>query len=482
MDGSSEANDLTTCKKCLQAFAVLTTHLRWKEACKSAYTEEEIAAHKKMLKAARNKKYNTKEKEQIKQKQKIYNSEHKDDIKQKQKLYNTEHQEEIKQKQKVYDLEHKEEKRIYLSEHKEEKRQYDHDHKEAHAERQIQYRNSRKPQNEAERLEAFRDSMAGGLCRVCASCNRRMFIQQVYNLDPEQQNLLWDWTRESGKAYAKHHTHMCKTCYPSFKGYIDSVSYWRHWGHPRPEGAPREDEVRDHEAGIRYEAWSRKKYGQVWERTLYENQIDLWLDMHKEVQSKKLCKVCGKQEAPESKDQENVQAAEDCLPPEPLLQVDGEANIKEWLSLSPHEVIKKAWNEGMCEEVYQLHQGIKKDREGNETSDSDDQAVESETERNVVRLVKSTGQPEEAESTVSSDVESTDPSDQEFEIDGNNTKGLFLQVGNELLDLSLVRGMEDLVESDLLKLKTGEESNADCECGENNCGCEEADVKISDLY
>ena len=52
-----------------------------------------------------------------------------------------------------------------------------------------------------------------------------------------------------------------------------------------------------------------------------------------------------------------------------------------------------------------------------------------------------------------------------------------------MVDLSLVRGMEDLAESDLLNLKIEEESNAECECGETNCGCEEAEMACgSDLY
>ena len=111
MDGSSEAKDLTTCKKCLQGFAVLTTHLRWREDCRSAYTEDEVATHRKMLKAARSKKYNTKEKEQIKQKQKSYDLEHREEKKEKQKSYDLQHKEEKREKQRSYDSEHREEKR-----------------------------------------------------------------------------------------------------------------------------------------------------------------------------------------------------------------------------------------------------------------------------------------------------------------------------------------------------------------------------------
>ena len=339
------------------------------------------------------------------------------------------------------------------------------------------------PQNQAERVISFRNSMRGGLCRVCASCHRRMFDSQVYNLNPEKQELLLDWPRilkrQASKATLKHYTHMCKSCYPSFNGYVDSVNYWRTMGHPRPEGVPMEDEVRNHEAGIRYEAWSRERYGQVWKGKVYENQIDLWLDMARKIQPQHPCKVCGK--APE-----NVQKAAEMSPPKSLLQVDGEIlgeteNIHEWLKLSPQEVIKKAWNEGMCEEVYQLYRAVKNDSEESETSDSDDQADVSESDNDMVPGVRSTGPAED--STASSDVESTDPSDQEFEIDGNNTKGLFLQVGNELVDLSLVRGMEDLAVSDVMKLKTEEESDAECECGETNCGCEEAELACgSDLY
>ena len=52
MDGSEDADEKKTCKKCQMAFTVLNNHLRWKADCKAAYSEEEQAAEKRKLKAA----------------------------------------------------------------------------------------------------------------------------------------------------------------------------------------------------------------------------------------------------------------------------------------------------------------------------------------------------------------------------------------------------------------------------------------------
>ena len=438
--------------------------MRWHDDCRTAYTEEEITAAKKTSQAAKKRRYYEKKQEEIRQKQNQYNQEHREEIKLRQRIYDQEHQEEKKLKQRIYDQDHREEK----------------------AEKQKLYRIQKKPQTADERIRSFKASMAGGLCRVCASCHRRMFREQVYNLSAENQQHLLDWCRVFS---LKHRTHMCKSCYPFFKRFVETTNYWRSIGHARPEAAPRHDELIVPEERIKYEAWAQKRY----EGTEYADTVNFWIDLYdnKGYNPLKATEVnpgifrCAQVTAAAKHEMAVAKERAGYLPEEQIPQVDGEVsketNIEEWFKLSPQEVIKKAWGEGMQQEILQIYRRMKFLEQESGADGSDDQACQDEPvidEENDV--------PESDQEVESTDHESLDEDGEpRFLYDGHSTKGLFLLQGDELIDLSNVRNMIDL---EYACGTIQPETESECECGETDCGCEEAmlacgsDLPGSDLY
>ena len=356
MDGSE---DLIECKKCRRIFQSLGTHLRYNEECKAVYTEEEIDARKKLLRSAKSKRYADNNQEKVNEYKRQYNSEHREEIGEKQKQY---------------------------------------------------WENRKKNWTADDRLEDFLSATRRGWSFPCGSCHKKHFRHQVIALKPEAVEHLLDMQRVFNKKESLK-KYICRTCYPFLRDRIEAVNHWRELGFPRAEAMTYDGELENEHSRKEYEAWVKQKY-EAKEKAAKEDPTpkDLtgaeknfmgWMNKDGTLPPDvKLCncfdpphngdfdfcehtktirkefKECTRKKAAfeayqaakltakESESQQNSQqeCQEDSQPgncaQESIPQLDGD--IGDWMKLSPQEVIMKAWNEGMKQEVLQIHSQVKR--------------------------------------------------------------------------------------------------------------------------